>query len=83
MTHRDVIIRGIAQGADAAGENVPEEMLADSVLAQMRDAGLVIMPAAPSVRLRHEAVKGVTGITAAAFGTMWQNLVAYARTLER
>jgi len=82
VTHRDVILGGVEQGAEDAGENVASPGITDAVLAAIRDAGLVLMPAEPTPRLRHEAAKA-GGITAGAFAAMWKHLVAHARTLER
>lgn len=81
MTNREVIATALIRHAgvhlDAAHDS------ADGVLDDLREAGLVILPTASSTRLRHEAVKGTTGITAGTFSTLWRNLVTYARTLDR
>jgi hypothetical protein len=80
VKHRDLVASALCASATNSRDNMEA---ADRVLAAFEAAGLVLMPAEPSVRLRHEATKGVTGITAAAFGTMWRNLVTFARQQDR
>lgn len=83
MKHRERIARFLMIQAHASGDDWKEAAdEADALLQHLEANGLVLMPAEPAPRFRHEAAKA-GGITAGSFAAMWNHCVAYARTLER
>lgn len=83
MTNRERIAQAIPAGEPGDMIDVNRQHIADAILADLRAGGFVIMPAIPTVRLRHEASKGAVGMTPGTFAAMWASIVAYARTLDR
>lgn len=79
MTYHQIIARAclVSPATDQQRDEI-----ATAVLAELRAAGLVIMPAIATHRMRHEASKATAGINAGTFAAMWERVVVYARTLE-
>jgi hypothetical protein len=94
MSNRERLARSLSAAASAINGAPSWSLLtpedhdthreaADEILADLRHQGVVLMPVEPTLRLRHEATRNSTGMTAGMFREMWTNLVNYAQSQDR